>query len=242
MTWPWVSVEQICTLSVLWLQGLKIRLHILTLIIWVQTGWPCSAGHFFWYCGITAAANTKFQGKTSDNSRQRPQELGVPILMGTWAPRASSPSSRACSSWWKSVFSFAPPAPSASRALPLRVTPHQMSWRKQKKNWKTHKIKGTGTLTGVRGKALLGVGQAAAGPGDSTLMWAQCLGIPRLSAKLRVPIPLRAGLFPARIMRRHLCPTAICSMSCFGTLFSYRTLPTATRAMAGSGKMVFMPS
>lgn len=39
-----------------------------------------------------------------------------------------------------------------------------------------------------------------------------------------------------------MCPTTIHSLSCFGPHFSYKTLPTVTRATAGSRKMVFMPS
>lgn len=113
----------------------------------------------------------------------------VPGVIGTWEPRASSPSSRACSSSWKSVFSFAPPAPSALRALPLTVTPHRMSWKKQKKYWerqnKGHKIE---KLAGVWGKVLLGVGTVPLAPGDPTLMWAQHLTVPWLGVMPAQPL------------------------------------------------------
>lgn len=76
MTWWWISVEQICTLSVLWLQRLKIKFHILTLILWAQMDWPGSAGHFFWGWGliVTAAKNVvsrkgKMQLTAGEDSR-----------------------------------------------------------------------------------------------------------------------------------------------------------------------------
>lgn len=47
--------------------------------------------------------------------------------------------------------------------------------------------------------------------------------MPWLSA-VPVPFALRAGLFPAKMMRRHLCPATIYSMSCFGVHFSYRRI------------------
>lgn len=145
-----------------------------------------------------------FQRKTKciwQQSAETPG-VGVPILMGTWALRASSPSSRACSSWWKSVFSFAPPAPSALRALPPTVNPHQMSWRK-KKYWKAHKIKDIEKLTGVRGKVLLGAGRLL------LALWIPLWCGHRAQTSpvsVQFPITLRAGLFPARIMSRNFVP------------------------------------